>query len=61
MSILFDHPLIAFLVWTFLAVGFGLALGAVISHADAAEHRTYELPSADTQVIDWNDRPAAWL
>jgi hypothetical protein len=60
MSLLFDHPLIAFVLWTLLSVGFGLALGAVIRHADAAQESQPALDDA-TQLINWNERPAAWL
>lgn len=61
MSFLFHHPALAFVAWTLLSVAFGLGLGAVIRHADAAEQPAPEPLGTDTVVIDWNDAPKSWL
>lgn len=58
MSVLFDHPLWAFLVWTLLAVGFGIVIGQCMSDAD--KRAEAERAEHDTAVLDWNSAPAEW-
>ena len=59
---LLSAPFLVFTVWTLLSVAFGVVVGRALDAADKRESADPPwVPDFDTDRIDWNDRPEAWL
>jgi len=59
---LLAHPALLLIAWGLIALAFGIGIGKAIRTADEREQQP-EAPWWDptaTQVINWDERPAAW-